>query len=190
MAERSSPHVGSRVTSLDDETLSAVYFRLIETGIALSTAKNLESLLKQTLFEAKSIANAEGGAVYLQTGGVIQLCCIMLSDSDEIASGTSAREANLLPDVQLVREDGSPNLGNIVSSAAYQGVTLVIDDSRANDKYDFSDFRSIDLEFGRACISMLTTPFLNLSGECVGILLLFNSQNESGQVIRFLAPTI
>ena len=175
---------------MDDETLSAVYFRLIETGIALSTAKNLDSLLKETLFEAKSIANAEGGAVYLQTDGIIQLTSIMLSDSEEIASDTSAREANLLPDVQLVREDGSPDLSNIVSSAAYQGLTLVIDDSRTSDKYDFSDFRPIDIEFGRACISMLTTPFLNLSGECVGILQLFNSQNESGEVIRFLAPTI
>ena len=170
---------------MDDETLSTAYLRLIEIGIALSTAKNLDSLLKEILVEAKSMANADGGTVYLQTDENSLRFSIMLNDSLQIARDATTGEPIALPDVQLIKEDGRPNLSNVVSSAAHRSSTIVVDDTRTSDEFDFSDTRAFEGKLGYVSKSLLTTPFLTISGECIGVLQLLNFQDESGEVVPF-----
>ncbi len=68
----------TRVPANDDSEHR--YRNLTEIGIALSAEKNLSRLLEMILLEAKSIANADGGAIYL---------CV--EDEEEYAPPDNAR---------------------------------------------------------------------------------------------------
>ena len=171
--------------SLDEKNLSAGYGRLVEIGITFSTAKNLDSLLKQILREAKTLARADAGLLYLGLGENVQRCSVMLTESVEYISKKVPSSQISLPDVHLNREDGSPNLSNMISSAACGGLTIIVDDIRSNDEFDFSDIWLFYDKFGCAFKSVLTTPLLNNLGECIGVLQLFNSQDESGEILSF-----
>ena len=170
---------------MDEENLSAAYVRLIEIGVALSAAENLDSLLGQILREAKSIAKADAGLLYLQIGGSIQRCAVMLSDSSENFGINTPEDSIFLPDVELTLSDGRPNLSNTVSNAACLGISTVIDDIRISDEFNFSDIFVFGDKFAVDCRSLLTTPFLNKYGECVAVLQLFNSRDESGEIVSF-----
>ena len=100
---------------MDEKDLSATYSRLVEIGIALSIANNLDSLLKQILREATSVANADAGLLYLQVGGNTQRCVVTLSKGAEASNNEVSEDSVSLPDVQLTRGDGSPDLSNIIS---------------------------------------------------------------------------
>ena len=175
---------------LGDKTQSSAYLRLIEIGIALSTERNLDSLLQKILVEAKSMANADGGTVYIQTDeGSLQFS-ILLNDSLGIARGGTTGEAISLPDVQLFKDDGSPNLSNIASSAVHRGGTIIVDDSREDNEFDFCGTRAFDKMLGYVSKSFLTTPFITMGGECIGVLQLLNAQDESGEVVPFAGEIV
>ena len=175
---------------MGDKTQSSAYLRLIEIGIALSTERNLDSLLQKILVEAKSMANADGGTVYIQTDeGSLQFS-ILLNDSLGIARGGTTGEAISLPDVQLFKDDGSPNLSNIASSAVHRGGTIIVDDSREDNEFDFSGTRAFDEMLGYVSKSFLTTPFITMGGECIGVLQLLNAQDESGEVVPFAGEIV
>ncbi len=175
---------------MGDKTQSSAYLRLIEIGIALSTERNLDSLLQKILVEAKSMANADGGTVYIQTDeGSLQFS-ILLNDSLGIARGGTTGEAISLPDVQLFKDDGSPNLSNIASSAVHRGGTIIVDDSRKDKEFDFSGTRAFDEMLGYVSTSFLTTRFITMGGECIGVLQLLNAQDESGEVVPFAGEIV
>ncbi len=107
-----------------------------------------------------------------------------------IARGGTTGEAISLPDVQLFKDDGSPNLSNIASSAVHRGGTIIVDDSRQDKEFDFSGTRAFDEMLGYVSKSFLTTPFITMGGECIGVLQLLNAQDESGEVVPFAGEIV
>ena len=106
---------------MSDKTIDNAYLRLIEIGKALSAERNIDSLLKHILQEAKSLATADAGTIYLN-----------LDKTSDTLSGSRQDHASgpmYLPDISLYNGDGLPNLNNIASSAAHSGETIVVGDA-------------------------------------------------------------
>lgn len=175
---------------MNDESQTSAYRRLIEIGIALSAEKDLKSLLQHILLEAKSMANADAGTVYLNTGQDSLKFSIVLNDTLGIAQGGATGEPVSLPDIPLTREDGKPNLGNIASSAAHRGSTIVVSDARTSQEFDFSGTRRFDEMLGYRTKSFLTIPLKDSTDGCIGVLQLLNAQDEAGQTIPFSSEII
>ena len=63
------------------------YQRLIQIGIALSAEKDIDSLLDRILNEAKSMANADAGTLYLKTNKDSLAFAIVVNDMLNITQG-------------------------------------------------------------------------------------------------------
>jgi diguanylate cyclase (GGDEF)-like protein len=166
---------------------SDAYQRLIQIGLALSAEKEIDSLLEHILYEAKSLANADAGSVYLKTENETLRFAIIFNDSLHITQGGKNSNPVLFPEVQLVTEDGEANMANIASRGAITGETIVVDDIYNSDEFDFSGSRKFDELTGYHSQSFLSVPLKTFSGEVMGILQLLNAKSEEGEVIPFSA---
>ncbi len=175
---------------MDTKTRSSAYQKLVEIGIAMSTEENLDALLQKILTEAKAISNSDGGTLYLRTEENSLEFSIMLNDSLSIALGGVTSEPARLPDVQLFNKNREPNLSNIASCAVHRVETIVVDDSRLDEEFDFSGTRTFDEMLGYVSKSLLTTPFVAKNGRCMGVLQLINALDEGGNVVPFPAAVV
>lgn len=170
---------------MKEDTQASAYRRLIEIGIAISANKDLDSLLQHILLEAKSMANADAGTIYLNSGDGHLKFSIVLNDTLDIAQGGLSANPVSLPPVDLFTKDGSPNLANIASCAAHKSEAIVVDDARTSKEFDFSGTRAFDEMLGYQSTSFLTIPLKSLSDECVGVLQLLNALDENGEIAPF-----
>ncbi len=166
------------------ETENNAYQRLIGIGLALSAEKEINSLLERILKEAKSLANADAGSLYLKNRDETLGFAIVLNDTLNLFQGGVDGAPVSLPDVPLVTEAGEKNMTNIVSRATLLGKTLVVDDAYAPDG-GFSGTRQFDELTGYHSTSCLAVPLKTLAGEVMGVLQLLNAKNEDGETIAF-----
>lgn len=166
------------------ETENNAYQRLIGIGLALSAEKEINSLLERILKEAKSLANADAGSLYLKNRDETLGFAIVLNDTLNLFQGGEYGAPVSLPDVPLVTEAGEKNMTNIVSRATLLGKTLVVDDAYAPDG-GFSGTRQFDELTGYHSTSCLAVPLKTLAGEVMGVLQLLNAKNEDGETIAF-----
>ena len=166
------------------ETENNAYQRLIGIGLALSAEKEINSLLERILKEAKSLANADAGSLYLKNRDETLGFAIVLNDTLNLFQGGVSGAPVTLPDVPLVTEAGEKNMTNIVSRATLLGKTLVVDDAYAPDG-GFSGTRQFDELTGYHSTSCLAVPLKTLAGEVMGVLQLLNAKNEDGETIAF-----
>ncbi|MCB1694241.1 MAG: diguanylate cyclase, partial [Pseudomonadales bacterium] len=151
--------------------------------------KDIDSLLERILREAKGMANADAGTLYLATRHKTLQFAIVLNDSLNIAQGGKSGIPVSLPDVPLLQEDGSPNLLNIASRTANTGETALIDDVYAANDIDASGTRQFDEMTGYRSKSFLTVPLKNYHRETIGVLQLLNARDEQGHVVPFPPDT-
>lgn len=171
----------------------ASFKRLIEIGIALSAEKDTNKLMETILLEAKDIARADGGTLYIRTKEDTLKFEILRNDSLGIAQGGTTGEAIDLPPQNMYDEDGSPNNQQIVSNAALSRKTLNIADAYDSTEFDFSGTKRFDEGTGYRTKSVLTVPLKNNQNSVIGVLQLLNASNDKGEVIAFsdeLAPMI
>ena len=115
--------------------------QLAAIGVALSSEKDHAKLLEVILLEAKEIANADGGTIYLRTKDDHLEFAIMRTDSLGIALGGTTGKAITLPRLPLYDAvTNEPNHHNVASYAALQGVSLNIPDAYHAAGFDFSSF--------------------------------------------------
>jgi diguanylate cyclase (GGDEF)-like protein len=172
-------------TIVTNRVESDAYQRLIQIGLALSAEKQIDSLLEHILQEAKSLANADAGSVYLKTDQDTLRFAIIFNDSLHITQGGKNSNPILFPEVQLLTENGQPNMTNIASRGAILGETIVIDDIYDSEEFDFSGTLKFDELTGYHSVSFLSVPLKTLSGEVMGILQLLNAKGEDGEVVPF-----
>lgn len=168
-----------------DKTQENAYLRLIKIGIALSAERDLDSLLESILLEAKSMANADAGTVYLATATDELKFSIVLNDTLEIKQGGKEGDPINLPDLPLYLDNGDANLKNIATSAVHRLETIVIDDSHTNTEFDFTGTRKFDEMLGYRSVSFLTIPLKTTSNKTLGVLQLLNARNENDEIIPF-----
>jgi len=174
---------------LNDEAQAGAYRRLIDIGIALSAEKNLNSLLQHILHEAKLMANADAGTIYLNTKNDSIAFSFVLNDTLGIKQGGDGNPVDL-PEIPLIDEFGEPNLANVASSAVHRNETIIVDDAYTSDEFDFSGTRSFDEMLSYRTTSLLTIPLRTMSDEIQGVLQLLNARNTDNEAIAFSSDIV
>ncbi|MGE4239231.1 GAF and HD-GYP domain-containing protein [Ramlibacter sp.] len=168
------------------QSTTDAYRELIEIGIALSAEKDPARLRERILVEAKRIANADAGTLYLKHKGKELQFQIVRNDSLGIAMGGTTGVECSLPAVQLIAPDGRPNMHNVASYCAITGDVVNIADAYApNDTLDFSGTEEFDRRLGYRSQSFLTVPLKNHTGLVIGVLQLINAKDADGHVVAF-----
>ena len=155
-------------------------------GLGLSKEKDMDKLLEMILLEAKRIANADGGTLYMMTDDQRLKFTIMITDSLNIhMGGTSGKEIPFYP-VKLYMDDGQPNKTMIAANAGLTGDTINIPDAYTAKGFDFSGTKAFDEKTGYRSKSFLTVPLKNHEAEIIGVLQLLNAQDvKTKKIISF-----
>lgn len=159
--------------------------RLSDIGIALSEEHNLDRLLEMILENAKSLANADNGTLYLRTEDGRLKFSIMQSESLEFARGGTTGKAIAFAPVKLFRKDGTPNHKSLVAHVALTGDSVNIEDLYNDEVYDFASTEAFDRLKGYRSKSALAVPLKDRSGKVQGVLHLVNARNKRGKIISF-----
>jgi diguanylate cyclase (GGDEF)-like protein len=164
---------------------SAAYLRLINIGRALSAEKDIDSLLDRISAEAKTMANADAGSLYLTVDDEVLSFVIVFNDRLNIAQGGNSGNPITLPDVPLRRASGEPNMSNIATRSANSGEVIIIDDLYQSKEFDSSGAKKFDELTGYESRSFLTLPLKDSKDKTLGILQLLNAKDEQDEVIAF-----
>jgi HD-GYP domain-containing protein (c-di-GMP phosphodiesterase class II) len=161
--------------------------RLIEVGIALSAERNTNQLLEKILLEAKGLANADGGTLYLSNNDGDLKFEIMSTDSlNFFVGGTSGIEITFQPIPLFDLKTGLENHANVASSAALTGKSINIPDAYNSINYDFTGTKEFDEGTGYRSQSFLTVPMKNSQNKVIGVLQLLNATDLlTGKIISF-----
>ncbi len=175
-------------TSERKDTISASSLqRLIDIGISLSSERDTNVLMENILLEAKSLANADGGTLYIRTEDNRLRFEIMRTDSLNIAmGGTTGKEINFPPLNMFDPKTGEQNLKNVASCAAVTGESINIKDAYEDDNFDFSGTKKFDEGTGYRSKSFLCVPLRNSQDQVIGVLQLLNAIDpETNEVDDF-----
>jgi HD-GYP domain-containing protein (c-di-GMP phosphodiesterase class II) len=148
---------------------------LLKVSIALSAEKDGTRLLEMILRDAKDLAFADGGTLYIRIDDDQLGFEIMLNDTLGIHTGGTSGVPVILPPLPLYNRRGEPNLDKVAVCAAIQGKTINIPDAYTNTDFEFSGTRAFDKQTGYRSQSFLTVPMKNSEGEIIGILQLINA---------------
>ena len=172
--------------SREDKTLKRLrHFMAI--GVALSAEKNHNRLLETILLEAKDIAQADGGTIYLRTSDDHLEFAIMRNDTLGTALGGTTGKPINLPRLPLYDvATGKPNHHNVATHVALEGKAFNIPDAYDAEGFDFSGTRKFDERNKYRSKSFLTLPMKNNKNDIIGVLQLINSKDSAtGQVVAF-----
>ncbi|MFH1852198.1 MAG: GAF domain-containing protein, partial [Candidatus Neomarinimicrobiota bacterium] len=173
--------IKSYICDLEDQVQN-----LTDIGLALSREKDMNKLLEMILLEAKRIANADGGTLYMMTAEKALKFEIMMTDSLNFhMGGTSGKDIPFYP-VKLYLDDGQPNKFMNAAYVGLTGETVNIPDAYEAEGFDFSGTKAFDQKTGYRSQSFLTVPLKNHEEEIIGVLQLLNAQDPlSGDTIAF-----
>jgi len=172
------------MTSPDDilkrlETLNAI-------GVALSSERDLGSLLERILEAARGFANADGGTLYRVDHEKLFFEVLRNDTLGLRMGGKTGKPIDFAP-LPMHREDGSPNDTLVVAHAALTAQTVNIPDAYTAQGFDFSGTRAFDAKTGYRSQSFLTVPMKDHSGAVIGVLQLINAKAADGTVCAFSA---
>jgi sigma-B regulation protein RsbU (phosphoserine phosphatase) len=172
----------ARAQKLADELQQVI----LPVGIALSAETDFDRLLEQILIEAKIVANADAGTLYLRTDDDKLQFAIVLTDSLGVALGGTTGNPITFPPLPLYGPDGEPNMKNVATSVAVTGLSVKVADVYNAEDFDFTATKKFDELNGYRTKSVLTVPLKNNQDEVIGVLQLINSQDEvTGEVNPF-----
>lgn len=159
------------------ETLNAI-------GIALSSERDLGSLLERILEAARGFANADGGTLYRVEKERL-VFEVLRNDTLGLRMGGNSGKRIDFPPLPMYLEDGSGNDTLVAVHAALTGETVNIEDAYTAEGFDFSGTRAFDSRTGYRSQSFLTVPMKDHSGAVIGVLQLINAKAAGGSVRAF-----
>lgn len=172
---------------LDRDDVPVRYLkRLIETALRITAERDIYALFEEILNEAQRISNADGGTVYMlveQDGQQMLEFTIVKNFSLHISQGRVETGAEVSFKPVPLFLNGTPNHSNIVSHVALTGDIANIEDAYANERFDFSGTREVDLQLGYRSKSFLTIPLKNEHSKVIGVIQLINARSDDGQSI-------
>lgn len=159
--------------------------RLNSIGAALSAQQSLEDLLEMILLGAKELTQADGGSLYLVEGQQLHFVLIHTTSLQLHMGGTSGRPIRF-PPIQLLTEQGAPNLTMVATRAIHEDRLINIADAYADTDYDFSGTRAFDTRTGYRSSSFLTVPMKDHEEKIIGVLQLINATDpQQGTILPF-----
>jgi HD-GYP domain-containing protein (c-di-GMP phosphodiesterase class II) len=153
--------------------------KVSEVGIALATVRDHPALLTMILSQARELARADAGSLYLldEIEGQGDVLRWKLAQNDSL--DVSFQE-KVLP---ITRR-------SLAGYVAMTGETLTIDDAyNLPPESEYSINRSFDEENGYLTRSLLVLPMTNHAGDIIGVLQLIN-RKRPGAPARLTAATV
>lgn len=156
----------------------ARYQELIKLGIALSSERNLDTLLHRILEGALSLSHADAGTIYFKT------------DQDTLSFAIRSRSDDL-PAFELPlynRETGEANDRYVSIHTALTGETVKIDNIYAEQEsqFDLSGTKRFDEETGYHTVSMISVPMMTRDHKIIGVMQIVNAKDPvSGEIVAF-----
>lgn len=143
----------------------------------LNKLKDVDMILDRTLFEARSLAKADAGSIYLLKNKMLFFSQVQNDTLFGQRGAGAARYSNItLP----ISSD------TIVGYSALTRKVVVIDDAYLIDSdvpYSFDS--SFDEENNYHTTSIITVPLLTSDDSLVGVMQLINAQNDQGETTVF-----
>ena len=155
----------------DQEKRHRELTELTNVGVALSTERNLNTLLELILSQARRITNSDAGSLYLierpENGGEATVLRSRLTQNFTLPA---------LP----VTEFAVPiDHGSLAGYAASTGEPLIVADVHLlPDDATYKQNRSFDEKFGYRTKSMLVIPMKTHRDEIIGVLQLINKKRD------------
>ena len=159
------------------ETLNAI-------GVALSSERDIGSLLERILDAARDFAHADGGTLYRVEDRRLVFEVLRNDTLGLVLGGRHGKPIDFAP-LPLYAEDGSGNDTLVVAHAALTGRTVNIADAYAAEGFDFSGTRAFDHSTGYRSQSFLTVPMKDHGDAVIGVLQLINAKDADGSVRAF-----
>jgi len=159
------------------ETLNAI-------GVALSSERDVGTLLERILEAARDFADADGGTLYRVKDQTL-VFEVLRNDSLGFFMGGKHGEPIDFAPLPLYDAQGNANDTMVVVQAALTGHTINIPDAYSAEGFDFSGTRAFDQKTGYRSQSFLTVPMKDHSGAVIGVLQLINAKEADGSVRPF-----
>lgn len=157
---------------------------ILPLGIALTTESDLERLFERVVVTAMDLCSADAGTLFLRTEDDRLAYQIMHVRSLGLAYGGPDGEPVPYGSLPLYDEEGDPDLVNVATFAAHEGITINIADVYNEESFDFSGTRLFDNRNKYQSISCLTVPMR--IREVTGVLQLRNRLDPgTGQILAF-----
>jgi len=157
---------------------------LVQSGIALTAENDMDRLLQKIFENARDLARADGGALYLRDE-MDNLCFEIMQNAQGESVRSTAVEgaAGFAPiPIQDSSGDGAAAL-RVESQVALTGKTVVVNQLGADVKYDLSHTCRLDETAGIVCTNLLTAPLRTREGKTIGVLQMFNARDEKTEEI-------
>jgi HD-GYP domain-containing protein (c-di-GMP phosphodiesterase class II) len=159
-ATRARQEASSRTRELDE---------LTRIGMALTTERDLDTLLELILDQARHMTNADGASLYL------------VEEEEEEPKQLRFKLAHThsRPEIPFVEFTIPFDKASIAGYVATTGAPLVIEDAyELPDDVEYSINRSFDQKYGYRTKSLLTIPMRDHKEEVIGVLQLINRKRE------------
>ena len=156
---------------------------LLEIGIALTSERDLDTLLERILTQARRFTRAEAGTLFLRDGDHLRFAVVQ-NDFLEARLGKREMQRRLQAEPMPL---GEPSLAGHV---AQTGEIINVSDAYAIVGQRTVAFnKAVDKTTDYATRSVFVVPLQDPSGNIVGVLELLNALGENGTVVPFDAES-
>jgi len=164
---------------LDEKSLSRQLVALNHIGIALSSERNLESLLWLIVREARRFTRAEGGSLYIRKGDYL---VFEVAQNEPLGIGLNKEGEKGVFQKATIPLDTSSMAGFVALTGK---VINVPDVYHIPPDRPYQFFKGFDEQNRYRTRSMLVVPMVDQEGHILGVLQLVNARDEQGAVVAF-----
>jgi diguanylate cyclase (GGDEF)-like protein len=153
--------------------------QLIAIGIALTSERDLSTLLERIMAEARRFANAEAGTLFLRDGDLLRFT---VAQNDALVRRLGEREMRR----RFAAEPLSLTQPSLAGYVALSGRSINLPDAYGvpnGQPYAFN--WRVDAALGYQTGSVLVVPLQEPKGDVIGVLQLINARDEAGRVVPF-----
>ena len=153
--------------------------QLIRIGIALTSERDLSTLLQRILTEARRFTNAEAGTLFLRDGDVLRFA---FAQNEVLAERLGEREMRR----QFAAQPVSLRQPSLAGYVALTGRSISLPDAYGvpkNRPYVFNQDLDVRLHYQTG--SVLVIPLQDPNRDIIGVLQLINARNSGGEIVPF-----
>jgi len=151
---------------------------ILEINDKISHIKDIDSLMDRVLYEARAIADADAGSIYLTSGDKLSF--------EYVQNDTLMKEDRSSNKYIYSKQEIPIDNESIAGYAASNKASLLIDDVyRLNSDVPYTFNRSFDETSSYHTQSMLTVPLITSRENVIGVMQIINAKDASGRVIPF-----
>lgn len=159
--------------------------QILMIGAALSSEKNIDSLLELIIKQSKLLTNADAGTLYLYNETTRQLeFKVIQNDTLGISMGGRSDPIEWTP-LEMYDSQGEQNRHMVATVCALDGYIINIPDVYTCEEYDFNGTKAFDETTGYHSQSMLVVPLKDHEENLIGVLQLINKKNHFADVVEF-----